>query len=304
MAARRVSHWTFTLNNPTEDELIKFRTVLDSPSVVYGVFGQEVGENGTPHLQGFFILPASQRLSFVRRLLSDRAHFEPARASAEVNRAYCIKDGLYVEFGRIPDNAGTRTDLIAIVAELGELATTRGRALTSPEVARANPVAYIRYPRLVRALTYSAPVVQLRTGDPRPWQLALERELCADPIDDRCIVFYVDLVGNTGKSWFIDYFLTKYPDETQLMTVGRANDLSYDLDSTKHTILVDVTRGGMQYLSYRLLEQIKGRRVFSTKYGSAWKYYAKNTHVVVFCNEDPNMTALSEDRYILRYVPT
>ena len=86
------------------------------------------------------------------------------------------------------------------------------------------------------------------------------------------------------------------------MTVGGANDISHYLDPTKHFVLVDVTRGGMQYLSYCLLEQVKDRRVFSTKYGSAWKYYTQNTHVIVFCNEDPNMEALSEDRYILRSI--
>ena len=61
---------------------------------------------------------------------------------------------------------------------------------------------------------------------------------------------------------------------------------------------------GCSFLLYRLLEQVKDMRFFSTKYGSAWKYYAKNTHVVVFCNEQPNMKALSEDRYLTREIPT
>jgi hypothetical protein len=85
------------------------------------------------------------------------------------------------------------------------------------------------------------------------------------------------------------------------MTVGNAKDISYDIDPTKHIVLVDVSRGGIRYLSYRLLEQIKGKRVWSTKYGSSWKYYTEQTHVIVFTNEEPDMEALSADRYILRH---
>lgn len=297
---RRVHHWAFTLNNYTADDIVHFHTVFDNRTLVrYAVFGKEVGENGTLHLQGYLVLPNSQRLSYLRDLLSDRAHFEPARSDAETNRAYCIKDGDFVEFGRIPDGQGVRTDLLAIVTQLGELGATARRALTSPEVARANPVAYIRYPRLVRALAFAAPTIQLRTGEPRPWQRDLERELL-EPADDRTIIFYVDTEGNKGKSWFIDWFLGRHPEKTQLMTVGRANDAAYDLDPTKHIVLVDVTRGGIQFLSYRLLEQIKGRRVFSTKYGSTWKFYSQDTHVIVFTNEDPNLSAMSADRPIIR----
>lgn len=298
----RVCHWAFTLNNYTADDLVHLHTVFDNRVLIkYAVYGRETGENGTLHLQGFVVLPTSQRLSYLRDLLSTRAHFEPARSDAETNRAYCIKDGDFVEFGTIPSQQGRRTDLLAIVEQLGALGTTANRPLTSPEVARANPVAYIRYPRLVRALAFAAPVIRIRTGEPRDWQRALAEELL-EPADDRTVIFYVDHVGNKGKSWFIDWFMGEHPDKTQLITVGKASDTSFDLDPTKHIVLADVTRGGIQYLSYRLLEQIKGRRVFSPKWNSGWKMYSQNTHVIVFTNEDPNMEALSADRYIIREI--
>lgn len=298
----RVSYWCFTLNNYTADELVHLHTVLDDRTLVkYAVFGKEVGENGTLHLQGFIILSNTQRLSYLRNVFSNRAHWEPTRSDASTNRTYCCKDGDYFEFGRLPTQGGNRTDLQTIVTTLTDLATEAGRALTSPEVARSQPVAYIRYPRLVRALTYHAPTVVLRVGEPREWQRNLEEELLG-PADDRTITFYIDHTGNTGKSWFIDWFLTNHPSVTQLMTVGKAADVAFDIDPTKHIVLVDVSRGGMQYLSYRLLEQIKGRRVFSTKYGSTWKFYTEQTHVVVFTNEDPDMNALSVDRYVIRHL--
>ena len=53
----------------------------------------------------------------------------------------------------------------------------------------------------------------------------------------------------------------------------------------------------MEFLQYTILEQLKDRMVYSPKYNSMMKYMQFVPHVVVFCNEQPNMTAMSEDRY-------
>ena len=41
--------WCYTLNNPTSEPLV------DEDLVEYHVYGEEVGESGTPHYQGFII---------------------------------------------------------------------------------------------------------------------------------------------------------------------------------------------------------------------------------------------------------
>jgi Putative viral replication protein len=289
-----------TLNNPTtpdRERLIAFFS--NSTLCTYAVIGDEVGENGTFHLQCFFILPRSQRLSYLRTHVSDRAHFEPCRGTTQQNIDYCCKDGVFRIFGEQPGRGGTRTDLATVVTDLGLRSVALGRPITSPEVAQLAPVEYIRYPRLVRALFHRSDPIQLRTGEPREWQRELALEL-DQPADDRSVLFYVDLEGNTGKSWFIDWYYSRAPDRVQMMMPGKYADLAYTIDSTKNVVLFDIPRGGMVHLSYRLIESLKNRRVLSTKYQSQWKLFSENVHVVVFSNEHPDMTKLSQDRYILR----
>jgi len=91
--------WCFTLNNYTEDERNAIVCFIKT-NCSYGIVGREVGEHGTPHLQGFIYLTKSLLLSQLKRELSERCHFERARGTNHENRRYCSKDGSFEEFGR------------------------------------------------------------------------------------------------------------------------------------------------------------------------------------------------------------
>ena len=66
----------------------------------YLVYGREIGESLTPHLQGTIAFECNKRLSGVRKLVP-RAHWEPTRRLQE-SVAYCKKDGNVYESGVMP----------------------------------------------------------------------------------------------------------------------------------------------------------------------------------------------------------
>lgn len=94
----RSRNWVFTLNNYTQDEEKHIQEELQCRYVVYG---REVGEQQTPHLQGFVAYQHPQRLASVKQSISSRAHVEPAKTLEEAI-AYCKKDGDFYERGDPP----------------------------------------------------------------------------------------------------------------------------------------------------------------------------------------------------------
>jgi hypothetical protein len=91
--------WVFTLNNYTDADIERFRGFVTD--VRYAIIGKEVGESGTPHLQGFLYLHNQVRLHTVRTFF-ERAHYEIARGTAQQAIDYCKKDGDFIEIGTPP----------------------------------------------------------------------------------------------------------------------------------------------------------------------------------------------------------
>nr|WAE42874.1 MAG: replication associated protein [Cressdnaviricota sp.] len=108
--------WCFTLNNFTPEELTGFNSLGEGQE--YLVVGQEIGQEGTPHLQGYVYYATLKSLKQMK-VLSARAHWETAKGNGEQNRTYCIKEGHFVEFGVLPI-AGKRTDLAEIKKKINE----------------------------------------------------------------------------------------------------------------------------------------------------------------------------------------
>lgn len=89
--------WCWTLNNYTGADM----SVLANIDIDYLLFGKEVGENNTPHLQGYLYHKAKKSLKQLKALIP-RAHFEIAKGNVEQNYIYCTKDGDFVERGVKP----------------------------------------------------------------------------------------------------------------------------------------------------------------------------------------------------------
>ncbi|CAH1777288.1 unnamed protein product, partial [Owenia fusiformis] len=83
--------WCFTINNYTEED----ETRLKALTPQYMIYGKEVGESATPHLQGFINLGIKGRKSFtsMKKMIGQNAYIKEARASEAANEKYCSKDG-------------------------------------------------------------------------------------------------------------------------------------------------------------------------------------------------------------------
>lgn len=96
MAGRSLG-WCFTINNPTEEDSL----VSLTEAAQYVIAGKEVGEEGTPHLQGYCFFKTLKSLVQLKKLLP-RAHLEMQKGTSEQAIEYCKKDGDYHEVGTAP----------------------------------------------------------------------------------------------------------------------------------------------------------------------------------------------------------
>jgi len=135
-------HWCFTWNNYTNDDKQRLGTtatqLLESGRIVYLVYGEEIGDSGTPHLQGFITFNKRTTLQATKRLLSPTVHLEQARGTPVQASQYCKKDGSYKEFGTCPKGRGGRSDL-------EQLSDRILAGASAKEIQEEFPSHYIRY---------------------------------------------------------------------------------------------------------------------------------------------------------------
>lgn len=93
--------WVFTLNNYETLELEQCRQL----GAEYLIVGREVGEQGTPHLQGYAYFSSARTLASLKKKLP-RAHWEMRRGTHEQARDYCKKEGTFEECGEEPQKKG------------------------------------------------------------------------------------------------------------------------------------------------------------------------------------------------------
>lgn len=295
-------NWCFTLNNYDENDILSLQEFYNSQSdngpasIRYLVFQQEVGEEGTPHLQGYISFKGQKSLSWLKKMVSDRAHFGMAKGTTEQNRAYCTKDDTRkegstpIEMGVPPAGVGKRTDLSAL----------RDFIANDPLVSRKRlleefPDQVGKYPRFVRECReVYTPVPEVEDHPLRVWQRGLTNALALPP-NDREIIFLVDQVGNRGKTWFAKRYCQQN-ENAQYMEPSKKADMAHALETNKRVLFVNVTRQQVEHLQYSFLESVKDGMVFSPKYESGMKFLPK-MHVVVMMNEKPDLNLLSNDRY-------
>lgn len=88
--------WVYTWNNYDEED----EAYLQGLESKYHVYGREVGESGTPHLQGTIYFTSAKTFNRVKKMLPG-AHIEVC-VSLHKSIEYCKKDGNFFENGIPP----------------------------------------------------------------------------------------------------------------------------------------------------------------------------------------------------------
>lgn len=143
MVRSQARNYCFTLNNYNEDEVEALKTIEHK----YMVIGKEVGEQGTPHLQGYIEFYKPKDMSALKKV-NERIHWERRLGTAREAAAYCKKESNFYEHGEI-SRQGERTDLKRVATMVREKKTLK-------EIAEECPVEYIKYNRGICALIASA----------------------------------------------------------------------------------------------------------------------------------------------------
>lgn len=121
-------YWTFTLNNPTEDEVNELYKQVCLVCLDYRV-QEERGESGTEHLQGY--LQSKKPIRPTETFSNKRIHWEKARSPRHA-REYCCKEesatGRYVldsipTLDLIQPTAPWMLEILAIVKEKADYRT-------------------------------------------------------------------------------------------------------------------------------------------------------------------------------------
>lgn len=143
--------WIFVLNNYTDENIEKLQWIAkEDKSLRYFVWGEEVGDSGTPHLQGFAYWKSAKTWSAVNKWFGIGLHTEPMYSNAKACSDYCKEDdtGIF-EIGVCPmtqEEKGKAGD--EVYKDMIELA--KGGDLTAIET--TYPGMFIRYKRTLYEL--------------------------------------------------------------------------------------------------------------------------------------------------------
>lgn len=138
-----------TWNNP--DEALTEEVVAAWPDIRAGVWQLEMGENGTPHYQGYFEFLAAKTLGQVRSMQA--AHWVQRFGTQAQARDYCSKDDTRLEgpfrFGKW-GQVGARNDFQAALDLVKSGANNE-------QLAQEVPGMFVRYHRGFEALRLNLP---------------------------------------------------------------------------------------------------------------------------------------------------
>lgn len=195
MSRIRSNRVCFTVNNYAEEDTANFIEYVEgNVKVKYAVCGEEIGKQGTLHLQGYIHLDMDPQKGGIKFWKSElpfgkKAHFESARGTDQQNQAYCTKDGIFYEKGTPSETSESIWKRLVEAAEI-----------SMDEVKKVSYEHYVRFHSQLESINARA-AVQLPETDIvelNTWQAEVVEKLKVQT--KRKVLFVIDYEGGKGKT--------------------------------------------------------------------------------------------------------
>lgn len=254
---KKCRKYVFTINNWSKEELDTITQTLSNKNYRY-IIGKEIGENKTPHLQGY--LEANNAISFnVIKKIMPRAHIETAKGSTEQNFKYCSKDNDFITNIRPGDLPG----------------------LAQHEIDYKNYIEK-KYKNVIW----------------KEWQQNILNIINTEPNDRSIHWIYdkEGNKGKSFLTTYLDFYEKTIITNGKASDVF--NCVKNYLDTEKISpkiIILDVPRSNLEYISYLAIEKMKDGLFYSGKYEGG-RIRLIPFHLFIFANEKPIESKLTKDR--------
>lgn len=287
-----LKNFTFTINNYNDNDINNIDNFYNA-FCNYTIYGFEVGEQGTKHIQGFAQMKKQKRFLSIVKFFNNRAHIEKANGTPEQNKAYCSKEGNYKEFGTII-NKGSNKLIIEDLREQIKKCNTWAEVLNIPGCEKHLKFCQEFFNNLDRRDKELYKNVILRD-----WQILINDYLNKTG-DNRTILFVIDEKGGKGKT-FLSNYLFNTRDDIFYTTNGKTNDIVFNYSKNiKRNIIIDITRKiSLDKINFDAIETIINPIFTSNKYTSGTFIRKEPSNCVIFTNNnniENLINYLSEDR--------
>lgn len=309
-ATRQSKHWCFTSFATRPDGTLKEPGLTDRVS--YICYQEEIApESGRHHLQGYLVLEKRSRLRTVKALGScfETAHLEPAKGTPDQNIAYCSKQesavpNTFREHGHRPDPPSVRTQRSSERVD-GIIALQSGA--TIDHIRNVYPQFFLQSFRAIeryiqirdqfRASQWVLPTVL------KSWQQEILRilEIPTQPPlqapNDRRVNWVYDHQGGMGKSTLLKIIVSRYPDNSVVITSTSYKRVVEAMLPQQHVVLLDLPRDyDISKFNYSAIETVKDGIGARTMYVPETKIW-RNPHLIIFSNQLPDRSKLTHDRW-------
>ena len=312
------------INNYTGADIAAMRN--PKAPVVYSAYAQEVGEEGTPHLQGM-VISSNDMKSRINAAIGGRASIRPLISDTPTLRSYIsgpYDDGngrvkpmnsTFFEQGKFvciaAKKKGQRNDLEAVKRDISNGASYDDIVDKHFEVSsRIHRFIKERIQARDTFIALKCLRVEFEGAVLRQWQSDL-LEIVNEPPSPRKIHWIWSQAGNLGKSWMVRnlvctmgatvltggkkidmaYIYAQNPTSIVVFDLPRTAEISTDESDRKHNL------DGI----YSLAEELKNGILVSGKYESKTVVF-KVPHVIFFANFEPDKTKWSSDRYFVKNI--